>query len=337
MGQIAARGKIIPTQSPRDKSVEYLRDSSPADARWDVIRAYADQIAQAMASAGLAKYSTRVSECALRLIFDLRPDLATGEIRYKLAQADFCRVRQCPVCQSRRSMRNHARFKERIPEILAAHPTVRWLMLTLTVRNCSVSDLRATIQAMNQGWGRLVKRPEFAQVKGWIRSVEVTRGSDGSAHPHYHALLMVPPAYFGRGYVKTARWVEVWRECMRLDYDPICDARAVRPKMVKGEDGQLVQSKDALTAAVAEVLKYATKSQDLLDGGPEWLAEYIRQVHALKLLTSGGALKGLFKDRKDDDLVHTGDEDETGGLGEAIDRLTYRWMRPDKRYGRKRD
>ena len=31
---------------------------------------------------------------------------------------------------------------------------------------------------------------------GWIRTAKVMRSEDGSAHPHYHALLMVPGHFF---------------------------------------------------------------------------------------------------------------------------------------------
>ncbi|MDI5424891.1 ROK family protein, partial [Salmonella enterica subsp. enterica serovar Kentucky] len=42
-----------------------------------------------------------------------------------------------------------------------------------------------------------------AWVQGWIRTTEVTRGRDGSAHPHFHTLMMVPPSMLsGRDYVK---------------------------------------------------------------------------------------------------------------------------------------
>ncbi|MCZ5213731.1 protein rep, partial [Escherichia coli] len=60
-------------------------------------------------------------------------------------------------------------------------------------------------------------RKEFLPVQGWIRTTEVTRGSDGSAHPHFHTLMMVPPSMLsGDGYVKHARWVELWREWQKI-------------------------------------------------------------------------------------------------------------------------
>ncbi|MBE3060675.1 protein rep, partial [Klebsiella pneumoniae] len=65
------------------------------------------------------------------------------------------------------------------------------------------------------------------------------RGSDGSAHPHFHTLMMVPPGMLnGKSYVRHERWGELWRECLRVRYDPNVDVRAVKPR--KAKDGESV-------------------------------------------------------------------------------------------------
>ncbi|MDK7192887.1 protein rep, partial [Bifidobacterium sp. UMB1197] len=84
-----------------------------------------------------------------------------------------------------------ARFYQALPKIVADYPSSRWLFLTLAVRNCAIDDLGETLTAMNSAFQRLKDRKEFAPVQGWIRATEVTRGKDGSAHPHFHCLLMV--------------------------------------------------------------------------------------------------------------------------------------------------
>ena len=42
------------------------------------------------------------------------------------------------------------------------------------------------LNRMNAAFQRMKVRKEFRPVQGWIRTTEVTRGSDGSAHPHFH-------------------------------------------------------------------------------------------------------------------------------------------------------
>ncbi|RRC72388.1 replication protein, partial [Escherichia coli] len=109
------------------------------------------------------------------------------------------------------------------------------MFLTLTVRNCAIGELGEMLNRMNAAFQRMKVRKEFRPVQGWIRTTEVTRGSDGSAHPHFHTLMMVPPGMLnGKSYVRHERWVELWRECLRVDYDPNVDVRAVKPRKPKG-------------------------------------------------------------------------------------------------------
>jgi len=124
-----------------------------------------------------------------------------------------------------------ARFYRAFPKIYEDHPDWRYVMLTLTVRNCSVLDLKKTVTGMNQAWKRLIERKTWPAL-GFVRSLEITRGKDGSAHPHYHCLLAVPSGYFaGKNYLSTAKWADLWREALRVDYTPICDVRTVKPKV----------------------------------------------------------------------------------------------------------
>ena len=102
---------------------------------------------------------------------------------------------------------------------------------------------------------------------GWLRTVEVTRGADGSAHPHYHALLLVPGDYFHTTdkYVTQVGWTKLWRESLKLDYDPIVHVAAVKPKRGRPAKGETLP---AIGNAAREALKYAVKPSDMTaDGG----------------------------------------------------------------------
>jgi len=59
----------------------------------------------------------------------------------------------------------------------------------------------------------------------------VTRDKDNGAHPHFHTLMMVPPSWFTRDYVKHDRWVELWRDCLRVNYEPNVDIRTVKSRI----------------------------------------------------------------------------------------------------------
>ena len=173
--------------------VKYLADYSAKDAKWDAKRGETEGIG------GLYKLNEtftrlggRMDGCSVVLGFAEAVNTDTGEISLKLRQAQFCHVRHCPVCSWRRSMRNTARFFTKLPELREQFPTHRWIFLTLTVKNCATDELRSTIQTMNTAWKRLIQRKDWP-AEGFVRATEVTRGQDGSAHPHFHCLLMVKP------------------------------------------------------------------------------------------------------------------------------------------------
>jgi len=249
----------------------------------------------------------------------------------KLQKAYFCRVRHCPVCQWRRSLMWIARFLQALPHVLDEYPKARFLFLTLTLRNVAVNELRGTCAQMGKAWGRLSKRREFAAVLGWLRAVEITRGEDGSAHPHCHTLMMVSGDYFRRPdkYVTHAEWLKAWRESLRLDYDPTVYVEAVTAKRGRPAKGQRTLS--GLLNAARETLKYCVKPSDMM-ADPSWLLELTRQVHNLKFITTGGAFKGVLRENQetDEELTLLGD-----GVADESPKFYFDWHRPVRRYKRR--
>jgi len=311
-----------------------LTDYSPNDQPWNVHRGQADDVGGIYAGAvDFERYAARMAECGGLLRFGWSDDRETGESRLRLREAHFCRVRHCPVCQWRRSLMWQARFFQSLPGLVEAHPRARWVFLTLTVRNCPITELGETLTAMNKGWQRLKDRKEFRPVLGWVRTTEVTRGEDGSAHPHFHALLMVPPSWFtGKHYVKQARWAELWADCARLDYAPIVDVRAVKARPPK--DGQTATdaTAQALQGAVAETLKYSTKPADMT-ADEAWFLELTKQTHRRRFVATGGALKDVLKvDQEDDEALALVEGDD----GEQDDgsRVAFNWRTSERQYRR---
>jgi plasmid rolling circle replication initiator protein Rep len=224
-----------------------------------------------------------------------------------------------------------ARFYQSLPALVEAHPKARWLFLTLTVRNCAIGELADTIKAMNAAWQRLKDRKEFKPVLGWVRTTEVTRGKDGTAHPHFHALLMVPPSWFkGSNYVKHARWVELWADCLRVDYLPNVDVRTVKPRSPRSGQTPLDATAQALQGAVSETLKYSTKPADMV-ADEAWFLELTKQTHRKRFVATGGALKHVLKvdQESDEDLALSDGEGSDDGS-----RLAFNWRTADQRYRR---
>lgn len=312
----------------------YLSALSPRDARFDRHKAETEKFCLLYQLLGYQGYFDRMRHCAPFLDFSLEIG-EDGVLIPRLQSAAFCRVRLCPTCQWRRSVMWQAKAFQVIPKVIEDYPKCRFIFLTLTVKNCELNNLRDTLAWMHSSWTKLVKRKEFAQVQGWIRSVEVTRSADDIAHPHYHALLMVKPGYFSNGYVSQNRWSEVWQSCLGVEYTPIVDVRSVRPgKAEKGSEGVLMSS------AICEVVKYSVKPAECLRENAgfhmtnqQWLAGLTEQLFKTRAIATGGVLRKYLSDleKEPEDLIHADEEGYTP-VDEESPRMAFSWHRSLNRY-----
>ena len=299
------------------KSAVTLSELSPRDRSWDKHRHSADLVADLYRGEdGFDTYAQRMDFCAQILDFKLVPDLGLGELQLKLSAAHFCRVPQCPVCQSRRSLMWKARALRALPLVVKDYPKYRWLFLTLTQKNCSVNELRKIVLEMNKSFKRLTKLKQWS-IEGWIKSLEVTRGEDGSAHPHFHCLLIVSPSYFGHNYLNHDEWAELWQRSGRLDYKPQVSIRAVD----KNHDP---------TILIPEILKYSVKESDLYKS-KEFLLGITEQLYKVRRVSVGGILRSYMKklEEEPEDLIGKNEENEN-----EVDEghLYFEWKCRDKKY-----
>jgi hypothetical protein len=241
-----------------------------------------------------------------------------------------------------------ARFYNVVPKLIETHPNSRYLFLTLTVKNCPVNELGATVAEMNRAWMKLTKRKQFP-AKGWLKAVEVTRNQDarsqsfGTAHPHIHAMLVVPSSYFsGQSYIKQETWRELWQSCLGADYLPVVNVKAVKP--CPGQD-----TLAALRGAITETLKYTVKPQDLIGNTAEgtdsaerlanqsWLVELTRQLKNTRSVALGGILKGLMAETDPDDLIHPEGTETSDTETDAESLLWFGWRSQVKRYAAEKE
>lgn len=291
-----------------------LSEVSPQDKPWDKHKTFADRVEGFYHGSEFDGYSSRIHYCSDLLEFGLAPT-DTDAMKLKLRSARFCRVRHCPVCQWRRSLMWKAKAYKILPKIVEQYPTHRWLFVTLTMKNVPIGELRKTLTDMNRGFQRLSQLKAFPAI-GWLRSTEVTRGRDGSAHPHFHCLLMVPASYFGRNYIKQVEWVAMWRKSMRLEYDPVMDVQAVKQGNKPME-------------LVPELLKYCTKESDLV-ADREWFLDLTRQMSKMRAIATGGVLKEYLREleQEPEDLIGEGDEEPQSDDWS----LLFGWGRKEKKY-----
>jgi len=292
---------------------------------WDTRKDFTDQVSDILDGGTIRhqKLAARLHECAKLLNFGWVQSLEAGVHELRLKSAYFCRVRTCPVCQWRRSQMLLARFFEAFPRIRADYPTVRYIFLTLTVKNCPVTELRATIQDMNKAWNRFACRKSFPAI-GYIRSLEVTRAKDGFAHPHFHILLALKPSYFSRCYLSTSDWSELWQNALRVDYQPVCDVRIVKPK--KTEENVMESDIDGVRAAIVEVFKYTVKPSDMVQDSA-FLLELVNQLHKVRAVSLGGIFKDYLQE-VDEQYLYSEAQPEAQNEGG----LMFGWRNQLKRY-----
>ena len=294
---------------------------------WAEHRATGDLLALVYQMNENEKKAERLRGCADLIGFAVDED---GKKR--LDKAWFCRVRLCPVCQWRRSLKVYGQAIEVMKAIDAAEQH-GWVMLNLTVKNVDGCDLKNEIDLLNKSWRKLTRTATWGKtVLGSMRSIEVTHNLDigdnyDTYHPHIHSLLCVDKNYFsGHNYMSREKWTRLWIEAAGLDYWP-----QVYVKRIKG----------TTAGALAEVAKYATKPgsyiiPDDLDMMASTVQVLDSALNKRRLVSWQGNLKkakqALHLDDIDEgDLIHVSGDSEIAD-NEHLE--WYRWLAAKRIYGR---
>lgn len=248
-----------------------------------------------------------LEECASYLLFGV-----DDEGRKKLHGANFCRLRTCPMCNWRKSLKLFGQVSKIVDVVLAEKPSTRFIFATFTVKNCSGDELANALALLNQAFSYLTgKSRNFApaaafkkSLEGYMKAIEITYNSnEDTYHPHIHCIFAVKASYFTHGYIKQADWVELWQRCAKLDYAPSVDVRSI---------------KHGTARAVAEVAKYPVKMDELAgigDRAVSALVVFSRVLKNRRLVTFGGVMADVKKrlaldDIEYGDLVHVDEQEK---------------------------
>ena len=286
---------IIPYPQNQDEKLIHLE-------KWDKMKAQSQLLAERLLSfhpdSPLWPIGERMNLCASTLFFGYTED---GERR--LRNTSYCRARLCPVCQWRHSLKVRGQMTEILEHVERAQG-LRYIMFTVTVRNCQSRDLRPTLKTMLRAWGRLTSRAWFKKIcLGVYRAVEVSINPlDKSCHPHIHAVLAVRPGYFsGRDYIKTEEWAQRWQEALESPYTPIVHLTVLKKPYEK---------------SAAEIAKYSLKVSNLIELLNEipdlMLAELHYGLSGLRLFSLSGVFRQAHKE------LHLTDMDDPQGEEENL-------------------
>lgn len=259
-----------------------------------------------------------LEHCADTLIFGVDAD---GN--KKLKQANFCRIRLCPMCQWRRSLKLFGQVKQITDKILLDNPNTRFIFGTFTVKNCDAENLEACINNLNKKFLYLVsKNRTFAPAKklkqnllGYMKAIEITYNSqEKTYHPHIHAIFVVKDTFFNSSkyYMSKKEWIELWQKALDVDYKPQIDIRAIKNNTAK---------------AVAEVAKYPAKVSPILNLATDEAIEVLRtltnSLNKKRFVAFGGIFKTVKQELKlidverDADLINT-DSDQDKSFNPVI-------------------
>lgn len=283
------------------------------------------------------KRSARLADCSTRLFFN------RYEKGLKLIHGSSCRVRLCPVCGWRRSLKIQANFKK----ILESMDLTKYdfIVMTLTCRNCWEDDLSSTIDRLLEGYRLLCKDKFFrSAVLGTYRGLEVTRNHDrykfdyfknskgkkykkykvdkttgsyidnpwyGSYHPHLHCILCVDKSYCKSSkYISRDRMLDMWRKYYGDDKITQLDMRFITPR--KKDLSVSSSMAEIIMSGVVEVAKYTVKSDDILSSSDAGL-DYDMSMDTVKcldqalarrrLVSFGGLLRDIHRQLKLDDEI----------------------------------
>ena len=313
--------------------------------------------------------ASRLRACATVLSFK---EFSDGT--KKLESMNSCRVRLCPLCSWRRSLKNFYN-NLRVAEWLEKNEPGEWLHLTLTIRNCKGDELGNTIDKMMYAFNKFTKNVNVRKaVRGYYRGLEVTHDVNEFItkesferrkkylkaqglkvgdlnptfdlyHPHFHVLLNVSKSYFkSRDYMSLEAWGEAWQQALSVDYMPSIKVQRLKAygKSAVNSNESESSERSALLSAVAEVSKYATKSADYIYPD-DWdlTVSAVRILDAAlgsrRLIAYGGNCLKAQRALKLDDA----DSGDLVNIGDELDNkdlpyeiVSYAWNTGYKQYGK---
>ena len=230
----------------------------------------------------------------------------------KLIGASFCRDRLCPMCNWRRSKMHAGQILKMLHVAQERRPKMKYIFLTLTVRNVTEDKLSAELDRIYEGYRLMFDKLVINRsILGWIRNLEITyNAGEDTYHPHFHVLIGVSAEYFTNDYISQSLCTHMWGHFCKLDYTPVVHIQRVKPKR---ED-------QTCEAAVLETAKYSVKDSDYIkqdEYQTDKLVEvFARVLHGRRLIGFGKLFKKIRAELKQQDL-NRDDADLVGADGQG--------------------
>lgn len=204
-----------------------------------------------------------------------------------------CHNRFCSICAWRDARRKYSYTMRTMEQLQSLN--LRYIFYTVTVRNCTASELRPQLDSLMAAINRMQSTNTWRRrVLGYIRSMEITYNSDidspnyDTYHPHIHYIIALPSDYYDTSsnlYLSAAEWRQLWQRSARLDY-----TAQVKVEAIQGSD---------IKSAVCEVSKYALKLSSVVELGEATPTQTIAAaVKGRRLVAYGGLYKDIQRHLK---------------------------------------
>jgi len=162
-------------------------------------------------------YANKMRECCQHLVIQPNSD---GLYRYVPAWS--CGVPFCPLCFQKNKPKHEATFYSAHDCLMQRQETksCRFIELILTIEACQAKNIKQVVKNLAEGFARLIN---LKQVRDVVVSASKflhygITANDGWLQPHYHVILLVKAP--GRRSLSVYEWQQLWKEAMRLGYDP---------------------------------------------------------------------------------------------------------------------
>lgn len=261
---------------------DVLTSVKPSADKWTEKKLESGKLALRLQSIpGLETRAFRMKDCASKLEYRFCSKCG----KYHVAKSYLCRDRLCPTCMWRLSLQRYGEMTKVYSELGTDY---NYFLLTLTIKNVPMDELRAAILEMSAAWHDITrKRWGKDNIRGFSRSIEITYNrATHLAHPHIHILLCSSTAFSDADAIR-AHVVEEWKHELNLDYQPVIDCREIKPR----HTAEIGADEPPITGAVLETFKYTIKSSQLAEMTRSELQEYAAAIRGIRLISYGGCVR----------------------------------------------
>lgn len=329
--------------TPEEIDKKKLKDINPKNGKekpWayrkEQTMSIADSYKRIVTKNPVGSYSTwqRINDCGSWLKF--KKHVQTGD--RKLAGANFCKYKFCPMCSWRRSLKIFGQVCQ-VEKAATEKYGYEYIHVVLTQKNIPGSELKAEIDKISKALTRMYHHKWFKKaVEGFFRAIEVTHNVNKKSkdydtyHPHIHMIWAVKKRYFkGEDYINQPTLCKKWQKLMHLDYAPRCWTEKIK------------ESKNS-KKHVAEVSKYITKSNEIISDDKDFTDKALltleQALFRKRMIAWGGIFKTIhaelnLDDAEDGSLINIdGDEELKDDLNYITEVFTwhigYRQYMPKK-------